>query len=169
MRARNLIAHTAALGAVLALSACAGGSHSAATTTQPRLAPQHLAKAQYVARMQQLGDRLGRTVAALYPLDSGPPHSAVANTTIAKLGRAQTTIGLVERSARAIIPPVAARPAHRRLIAAIAAVDRQVGKLAQSLRTNDTTTFDQFAQLPALRELNAATNALRKLGFDVVG
>jgi hypothetical protein len=170
MNARTALGIVVVAGAVSILSAC--GSHSASTTSTRAVTPAprvHLAKAQYVARMRLLGNRLGRAVDSLYPLDSGSSHSAVAKATIAKLEAAQNTVSTVERDARAIVPPPAARRAHAQLVAAVADVDGQIGKLAASLRANDSATFEELSQLPALREVNAATTALQKLGFDVVG
>jgi hypothetical protein len=157
--------------AVLLLAGCGGSRHAATTTVVPPTAKatEHLAKPAYVARLRALGNRVGRAVDGLYPLDSGPPKSAFAATTIAKLERARAVVVTADRSLQQIVPPAAAASGHRQLVAAVGKLDVQIERLANSLRTGDTTTFDELDQLPALRALNAATNALAKRGFDVVG
>ena len=173
---------TALVVAVLVLGGCGGSGTSSTTTssvstttvsttptsTSTTIVTTPAAK-RYDAAMRRLGNSLGRAVDGLYPLDTGTPGSAQSKHTITKLEEAQATVESVDRSLASIEPPAAVVSQHRALRKAVARVGVQLGKLAASLRTGDTQTFNRLSQLPALAGVTAATDAIEKKGYDVLG
>jgi hypothetical protein len=119
--------------------------------------------------MRSIGSTLGRTVDTLYPIDSGTPGSDVARQSAAKVERARKVVEGVGARLATLTPPAKIAADHRRLRQAVTALAAQMDKLAAAIRSGDSDTFNQLSQLPAVAGVSAATDAMVKAGYDVVG
>ena len=155
------------------LAGC-GGSQKAAlpATTTATVATTTAPAAQvtpYVRRMRALGGTLGKTIDRLYPIDSGTAGSAVSRASAARVDRARKVVAGVQAQLATMKPPAKIAADHRHLQAAVAALAAQMAKLSAALRSGDTDTFNGLSQLPAVRGVSAATDAMVRAGYDVVG
>lgn len=155
------------------LAGCGGSEKAAvpatttatvATTTAaaPQLSP-------YVRKMRALGGTLGKTIDRLYPIDSGTAGSDVSRASAAKVDRARKVVQGVEAQLSTMKPPAKIAADHRHLEAAVAALAAQMAKLSTALRSGDADTFNGLSQLPAVRGVSSATDAMVRAGYDVVG
>src|SRR5581483_3475067 len=105
----------------------------------------------------------------VYPLTTGPAHSAIAKRTIAKLERARTEIEAVLAQLRRIAPPRPAAAEHRQIENGVARVGVDMGTVITALRDGDVEAAMEPAALPSLQDVTDATDRLERKGYDVLG
>jgi hypothetical protein len=167
--ARRLVA-LLALPAVVVAAGCGGKSAAPATTTaaKPVARTQHLGKKAYVTAMQQLGRRLGKTVEAVYPIDTGLAGSDTSRATIAKLQKGRTSVEAVLVQLQRIDPPAAVRADHRQIERGVRGMAAEMQAVIVALRAGDLAASMAPAALPSLRVVTSATDHLEHEGYDVL-
>jgi hypothetical protein len=147
-----------------------GAAAPAAATTAATTRPTGpLAKQVYVRRLQLLGRRLGKSVDGLYPIDTGTRGSKTSHQTIAKLEKAHAVLEDVLAELVQIVPPPRVASDQRLLEAGVRGVAANVEAVIKALREGNLAASIAPSGLPSLPIITAATDAMEKKGFDVLG
>ena len=166
----RLLALTSAV--VLGCAACGGhATPPVAAPTTPTTVTTRTPRqpASYAAALRALGTDFGAAVDGLYPLDSGPKGSAVAESTTAQLRDAAGVVAKVERRLEALQPPKRVAVQQRTLVQNLERLHAQIEQLATATADGDARTFDRLSQLPQLRAVSNAAAAMKKRGYAVLG
>jgi hypothetical protein len=153
-------------------SSSQGSSTQSATTASTRHVNKSatpLRKSAYEKTLSGLGRELGRSVDGLYPLGAGPKGSELANSTVAKLEETRAVVSGVEAELVKIVPPREIAPEHEMLKAGVGELTGQLDKLIQSLKDGDLRAFGRLSQLPSLRKIAQAADAMTQHGYNIIG
>lgn len=145
-------------------------STPAATTPTTAANAVHLAKAAYEKKMRVLGNQLGASVEALYPLSSGTKGSEVEKQTVAKLEKTEGVAKSVLEQMQHIAPPKPVRKQQDALEHGVSLLVTQLDEMITSAETGDVASFIRGSNFgSSLQTINAAANAMTDLGYNILG
>lgn len=138
----------------LGAAGCGGGGNG-----------DRLSKSEYEAKVKQIGSDLTNS---LTPLREKTQNLGQLET---KVGQAQTRLQTAAQGLRKLNPPKDAEADTKKLATALDALARVFNNLKQALASNDLAkvqkTAEQYRTSPAARDLTAATQDLKKKGYNI--